>query len=151
VSLFLPLLTLALLTYGGWLFLQELRMTPPPSASAPAAVSAADDLRALISALATPQKVEVTLPDTLVVVTPSPIPLPTRPPVTTVGVDLCTDNTRAGTVCVQPKPPPPLPTEVPDCPVNVGSKCVGTGKPVTWLPTPVPGTMASYVPGGPNQ
>jgi hypothetical protein len=146
----MPLLALLLAFAGGWVLIQANRMPPSATASAPA-VSVATDLTALISALATPQKVEVTLPDTLVVVTPSPEPLPTRPPVTTVGVDLCTDNTRAGTVCVQPKPAPPPPTEVPDCPVNVGSKCVGTGKPVTWLPTPVPGTMASYVPGGPNQ
>jgi hypothetical protein len=136
----------------GWTWFQAGATQMPPSASAPEVVSAGSDLRELIAVLATPQAIEVTLPDTLVVTTPTPEPLPTKAPVTTVGTDVCTDNTPKGTVCQQPKEPMPPPTAVPDCPVVPGRKCVSTGEPVTWLPTSVPiaDTTVSYVPGGPN-
>jgi hypothetical protein len=139
VRLFVPLLTAALLTGGGLALLREWHTAPLTSALPP--IVAAAPFPA-----ASPFVVEVIFPDRMTVVTPEPpTPTPSPPKATPVGIDICTDLTRAGTLCKQPKPPKPAPTEVPDCPVDVGSLCVGTGKPVVWLPTATP-DVTTYPP-----
>lgn len=144
-TLLIPLAVL--LAVAGLGAVREAFMTPSPGVSAPTTASVDSSLLAALSALATPQAITVTLPDTLMVVTPTPEPIPTRPPSANVGPDICTDNTPKGTVCKQPRPPLPPPTEVPPCPVLVNQLCVAQGEKVRHLPTPIP-IVSSQPPGG---
>lgn len=142
----LPLLGFAMLLYGGSAFLRELRTSPPPSALA-TNLSAGPLSPTTATPAATP--FTVIFPDamTLITVTETPLPqTPTPPQATPVGIDICTNNTPKGIVCKQPPPPLPPPTEIPDCPVNIGAYCVSTGQPVQHLPTSTP-MVVSYPPG----
>jgi hypothetical protein len=142
VSALTPLSAALVLTLAGWALLQ-VAVTPTPLTASKTTTASAPS----VAPVASPFVVEVVFPDRMTVVTPEPpTPTPAPPKATPVGIDICTDLTRAGTLCKQPKPPKPAPTEVPDCPVDVGSLCVGTGKPVTWLPSPTP-DIVTYPPG----
>ena len=130
VRTLLPLLTLGLLAYGGVVFLRELR-TPASTSALPQTSAVSPSLPA--------SPIVVQFPSEMTVVTHTPIPetpVPVIPEATPVGLDICTKHTPKGTVCKQPKRPPPPPTEVPPCPVEVGKNCVGQGGEVRHLPTP---------------
>jgi hypothetical protein len=134
----IPLLSALLLTYAGWMLIQELRMPPQTIVSAPANMP-------VVSTLPIASPIVVNFPSEMVVIQATEIPpTPTLPPyvMSTKPADLiCGEWVKRGSVCTMddwPETPTPTP---PKCPTIADEECIWTGRKsdaVPVLPPPPP-------------
>jgi hypothetical protein len=143
-----PLVGFALLVYGGSAFLTELR-TPPVKSATPDMASVAP-LSPPLTAMSSP--IAIRFPDTLVLVTHTPVPTTPRPTVAiaTPVINLCGPWLGKDEVCTMPEftptPQPPLP----ECPTVEDAECVWTGRPGADVPIGTAKPELSSYYGGPN-